>query len=78
MYYRGSNAAIIVYDVTSMESFADVKTWIEGQSAKNAYSGRLHCAKADPIFPAVSLAITPQSSRRTWATSLSSTSLDRS
>ncbi|CAO1617226.1 unnamed protein product [Sympodiomycopsis kandeliae] len=29
MYYRGSHAAVIVYDVTSKESFADVKTWIE-------------------------------------------------
>lgn len=29
MYYRGSNAAIIVYDITSRESFADVKSWID-------------------------------------------------
>lgn len=29
MYYRGSNAAIIVYDITSMTSFLDVKTWLE-------------------------------------------------
>lgn len=29
MYYRGSHAAIIVYDVTCYESFADVQTWIE-------------------------------------------------
>lgn len=29
MYYRGSHAAIVVYDVTNYESFADVKTWIE-------------------------------------------------
>ncbi|EPQ27748.1 uncharacterized protein PFL1_04885 [Pseudozyma flocculosa PF-1] len=29
MYYRGSNAAVIVYDITSMQSFLDVKSWIE-------------------------------------------------
>lgn len=29
MYYRGSHAAVIVYDVTSFDSFADVKTWID-------------------------------------------------
>ncbi|PWN97415.1 ras-domain-containing protein [Tilletiopsis washingtonensis] len=29
MYYRGSNAAVIVYDITNEASFADVKTWIE-------------------------------------------------
>lgn len=29
MYYRGSHAAIIVYDITSRDTFADVKTWIE-------------------------------------------------
>jgi GTPase SAR1 family protein len=31
MYYRGSNAAVIVYDITNEASFADVKTWIEGE-----------------------------------------------
>ncbi|PWN51052.1 ras-domain-containing protein [Violaceomyces palustris] len=29
MYYRGSNAAVIVYDITSESSFMDIKTWIE-------------------------------------------------
>lgn len=29
MYYRGSHAAIIVYDITSRESFEDVKTWLD-------------------------------------------------
>ncbi|PWN46215.1 hypothetical protein IE81DRAFT_272977, partial [Ceraceosorus guamensis] len=29
MYYRGSNAAVIVYDITNAASFQDVKTWIE-------------------------------------------------
>jgi GTPase SAR1 family protein len=32
MYYRGSNAAVIVYDITNPSSFEDVKTWIDGES----------------------------------------------
>lgn len=31
MYYRGSNAAVIVYDITNPSSFDDVKSWIEGE-----------------------------------------------
>ena len=30
MYYRRANAAIIVYDVTSQESFLQVTEWING------------------------------------------------
>lgn len=33
MYYRGANAAIIVYDITNESSFADVENWLNGQSA---------------------------------------------
>lgn len=33
MYYRGSNAAVIVYDITNEASFADVRTWIHGEQA---------------------------------------------
>lgn len=29
MYYRGSHAAVIVYDITSMSSFMDIQAWIE-------------------------------------------------
>ena len=32
MYYRGANAAILVYDITSASSFDDVKVWIDGMS----------------------------------------------
>ena len=28
MYYRGANAAVIVYDITSMESFERAKKWV--------------------------------------------------
>ena len=31
MYYRGANAAIIVYDVTSQSSFERVSEWITGR-----------------------------------------------
>ncbi|CAG8589316.1 13474_t:CDS:2 [Ambispora gerdemannii] len=29
MYYRGANAAILVYDITSEQSFLDMNSWIE-------------------------------------------------
>ncbi|KDQ14623.1 hypothetical protein BOTBODRAFT_335850 [Botryobasidium botryosum FD-172 SS1] len=29
MYYRGANAAILVYDITNAASFEDVKVWLE-------------------------------------------------
>ena len=35
MYYRGSNAAILVYDITSEESFESVKHWVRGKTFKN-------------------------------------------
>lgn len=30
MYYRGANAAIIVYDITNENSFSDVENWLNG------------------------------------------------
>lgn len=30
MYYRGAHAAILVYDITSEESFQDMSSWVEG------------------------------------------------
>lgn len=29
MYYRGAAAALVVYDITSYDSFSGAKTWIE-------------------------------------------------
>ncbi|KAK9762037.1 hypothetical protein K7432_012601 [Basidiobolus ranarum] len=29
MYYRGANAAIIVYDITSRKSFDEIETWVQ-------------------------------------------------
>ena len=31
MYYRQANAALLVYDITSLKSFADVKHWVFGK-----------------------------------------------
>jgi len=29
MYYRGANAALLLYDITSVVSFEDVRGWLE-------------------------------------------------
>lgn len=39
LYYRGASAAIVVYDVTSKDTFAKAKHWIQ-ELHKNA-SGNL-------------------------------------
>lgn len=31
MYYRGAQAALLVYDITSRESFEELHSWIEGK-----------------------------------------------
>lgn len=30
MYYRGANAALIVFDITNYSTFSDVKSWVHG------------------------------------------------
>jgi hypothetical protein len=30
MYYRGASAAILVYDITSEESFVEMISWMDG------------------------------------------------
>lgn len=30
MYYRGANAALLLYDITNASSFDDVRGWLEG------------------------------------------------
>jgi hypothetical protein len=58
MYYRGSNAAVIVYDITNEASFADVKTWIEGEPGPYlprscpslTHSGRQSCARTSRMI----------------------------
>ena len=29
MYYRGAQAAVVVYDITNQESFAKAKSWVK-------------------------------------------------
>lgn len=31
MYYRGANAALLLYDITNAASFEDVRGWLEGE-----------------------------------------------
>ncbi|XP_064466458.1 ras-related protein Rab-22A-like [Ornithodoros turicata] len=44
MYYRGAAAAIIVYDITSMESFNAVKTWVKELQTHGDYNVALGIA----------------------------------
>ena len=31
MYYRGANAALLLYDITNSSTFEDVRGWLEGE-----------------------------------------------
>ena len=31
MYYRGANAALLLYDITNAATFDDVRGWLEGK-----------------------------------------------
>ncbi len=42
MYYRGANAALLLYDITSAESFDDVRGWLEGASTVVSISTLFH------------------------------------
>lgn len=37
MYYRGASAAILVYDITSEESFTELISWMEGLFLKSFF-----------------------------------------
>lgn len=39
MYYRGANAALLLYDITNAATFEDVRGWLEGASAASPPSG---------------------------------------
>lgn len=30
MYYRGANAALLLYDITNKSTFNDIRGWLEG------------------------------------------------
>jgi hypothetical protein len=40
LYYREAQAAILVYDITSRESFEDLLSWVEGKTHKIVFGGR--------------------------------------
>mgnify|MGYP002153698195 CR=1 FL=1 len=31
MYYRKANAAMLIYDITSNDTFYDIKDWVSGK-----------------------------------------------
>jgi hypothetical protein len=32
MYYRGANAALLLYDITNASTFDDIRGWLEGEA----------------------------------------------
>jgi hypothetical protein len=34
MYYRGANAALLLYDITNASTFEDIRGWLEGESCR--------------------------------------------
>jgi GTPase SAR1 family protein len=41
MYYRGANAALLMYDITNRATFDDVRGWLEGNEANLLLSSPL-------------------------------------
>lgn len=44
MYYRGANAALLLYDITNAATFESVRGWLEGlfiHSSRHARSVRI-------------------------------------
>lgn len=37
MYYRGANAALLLYDITNASTFEDVRGWLEGLQLVSFY-----------------------------------------
>lgn len=48
MYYRGAQAALLVYDITSQESFEELSSWIEGSTW--SHDACFICAKLSPPY----------------------------
>jgi GTPase SAR1 family protein len=53
MYYRGANAALLLYDITNMSSFQDIRGWLEGTRPRSAIdkkkSNQLPCHVSDRL-----------------------------
>jgi hypothetical protein len=61
MYYRGANAALLLYDITNQVSFQDVRGWLKGEPFDRPEAFNSTSFPADQI----PLSTGPQNSRRT-------------
>lgn len=50
MYYRGANAALLLYDITNAATFEDVRGWLEGQFL---WSYRMHTGTLTYLVPII-------------------------
>lgn len=50
MYYRGANAALLLYDITSAATFDDIKGWLEGAVSLSLLS-------SEPLFAQLSFVL---------------------
>ena len=51
MYYRGANAALLLYDITNSSTFEDVRGWLEGALAVyTLYGSHVHLAREHHPF----------------------------
>ncbi len=41
MYYRGANAALLLYDITNAATFEDIRGWLEGTFFPISFSSHL-------------------------------------
>lgn len=42
MYYRGANAALLLYDITNASTFNDIRGWLQGKSRPYSNVRALH------------------------------------
>ena len=49
MYYRGADAAILVYDVTKADSLEMLKTWVAGTGARPTRARPSDARRADTL-----------------------------
>lgn len=49
MYYRGAQAAIVVYDIQNQDSFQRAKTWVK-ELQRQVSACNLYCTFSAPII----------------------------
>lgn len=62
MYYRGAHVAIVVYDVTSQETFSKAKIWVK-ELQRQASAGIVICLVGNKIDLEEKRAVTPEEAR---------------